>query len=244
MKETVELLNDLKFFGIKEALTSRAEEAESASLSYQEFLATILEDERLYRRNRRCEVLRKRARFRASCYLENFECSPTRGIGKSTIQNFKSLQFIRNKENIIFLGGTGVGKSFLAQAIGHEACAVGIEVFFISANRLFKELELAEKQGTYLTYMNKLRKRVELLIIDDFGLRNYSHQEANVLYEILEDRYKHGSLIMTSQVRPQGWVSLFEDQVIAEAILDRLTACAQTVEVKGPSCRGKQRGPQ
>ena len=92
--------------------------------------------------------------------------------------------------------------------------------------------------------MNKLRKRVELLIIDDFGLRNYSHQEANVLYEILEDRYKHGSLIMTSQVRPQGWVSLFEDQVIAEAILDRLTACAQTVEVKGPSCRGKQRGPQ
>ena len=240
MKETVELLNDLKFFGIKEALMSRAEEAESASLSYEEFLATVLEDERLYRRNRRCEVLRKRAKFRASCYLENFECSPTRGIGKSIIQNFKTLQFIRNKENIIFLGGTGVGKSFLAQAIGHEACAVGIEVFFISANRLFKELELAEKQGTYLTYMNKLRKRVELLIMDDFGLRNYSHQEANVLYEILEDRYKHGSLIMTSQVRPQGWVSLFEDHVIAESILDRLTACAQTVEVKGPSCRGKQ----
>ena len=77
MKETVELLNDLKFFGIKEALMIRAQEAESASLSYQEFLATVLEDERLYRRNRRCEVLRKRAKFRASCYLENFECSPT-----------------------------------------------------------------------------------------------------------------------------------------------------------------------
>lgn len=240
MQETVELLNDLKFFGIKESLTIRIKEAESTSLSYQEFLAYVLEDERLYRRNRRYELLRKRAKFRASCYLENFECSPSRGVGKSTIQNFKSLQFIRNKGNIIFLGGTGVGKSFLAQAIGHEACAVGIEVFFISANRLFKELEIADTQGTYLTYMNKLRKRVELLIIDDFGLRNYTHQEANILYEILEDRYKNGSLLMTSQIRPQGWLSLFEDRVIAEAILDRLTATADTVEVKGTSYRGKQ----
>ena len=137
-----------------------------------------------------------------------------------------------------------MGKSFLAQAIGHEACTVGVEVFFISANRLFKELEVAENQGTYLTYINKRRKRVELLIIDDFGLRNYSHQEANVLYEILEDRYKHGSLTMTFQVRPQGWKGLFEDQVIADALLDRLVACAHTVEVKGASYRGKQREQQ
>ena len=92
----------------------------------------------------------------------------------------------------------------------------------------------------YLNYMNRLRKRVELLIIDDFGLRNYSHQEANVLYEILEDRYRHGPLVMTSQVRPEGWKMLFEDQVIAEAIFDRLTACAQVVEVKGASYREKQ----
>ena len=81
-------------------------------------------------------------------------------------------------------------------------------------------------------------------MIDDFGLRNYSHQEANILYEILEDRYKHGSLIMTSQVRPQGWKGLFEDPVIAEALLDRLTACAHTLELKGMPYRGKQRGQQ
>ena len=216
-------------------------EAEESSLSHEDFLICLLEDEKLYRRNRRCEMLRKRAKFRMCAYLENFECTPSRGVGKSTLQNFKSLQFVKNRENIIFLGGTGVGKSFLAQAIGQEACAQGVEVFFIAANRLFKELEVAETQGTYLTYMNRLRKKVELLIIDDFGLRNYSHQEANVLYEILEDRYKQGSLIITSQVRPQGWKTLFEDEVIAEAILDRLTACAHTVEVKGSSYRGKQK---
>ena len=240
MKETVDLVNDLKFFGIKESFEYRVKEAEESSLSHEEFLIYLLEDERLHRRNRRCEMLRKRAKFRTTTFLEEFECSPSRGVGKSTLQKFKSLQFVKNKQNIIFLGGTGVGKSFLAQAIGHEACAQGIEVFFIAANRLFKELELAEAQGTYLTYMNRLRKRVELLIIDDFGLRNYSHQEANVLYEILEDRYKHGPLIVTSQVRPEGWKLLFEDQVIAESILDRLTACAQVVEVKGASYRGKQ----
>ena len=241
MKETVDLVNDLKFFGIKESFEYRVKEAEQSALSHEEFLICLLEDERLYRRNRRCEMLRKRAKFRTSTYLENFEYSPSRGLSKSMLQSFKSLQFVRNRENVIFLGGTGVGKSFLAQAIGHEACAQGVEVFFIAANRLFKELELAEAQGTYLTYMNRLRKRVELLIIDDFGLRNYSHQEANVLYEILEDRYKHGSLIMTSQVRPEGWRSLFEDEVIAEAILDRIMACADTVEVKGSSYRRRQR---
>ena len=240
MKETVDLVNDLKFFGIKESFEYRVKEAEESALSHEEFLICLLEDERLYRRNRRCEMLRKRAKFRTSAYLENFECSPSRAVGKSTLQSFKSLQFVKNRENIIFLGGTGVGKSFLAQAIGHEACAQGIEVFFIAANRLFKELELAEAQGTYLNYMNRLRKRMELLIIDDFGLRNYSHQEANVLYEILEDRYRHGPLIVTSQVRPGGWKMLFEDQVIAEAIWDRLTACAQVVEVKGASYRGRQ----
>ena len=93
-----------------------------------------------------------------------------------------------------------------------------------------------------MSYMNRLRKRVELLLIDDFGLRNYSYQEANVLYEILEDRYRHGSLIVTSQVRPEGWKMLLEDQVIAEAILDRFMACAQLVEVKVAIVQGGSKG--
>ena len=128
------------------------------------------------------------------CHLQhnkNYYSVPYKFVGREVDVKFNSkmvyvywncelvaLQFVKNRENIIFLGGTGVGKSFLAQAIGQEACAQGVEVFFIAANRLFKELEVAETQGTYLTYMNRLRKKVELLIIDDFGLRNYSHQEA------------------------------------------------------------------
>ena len=229
----------LKFYGIKNSIEYRLTEAIDSNFSHQDFLTFLLEDENLYRRNRRCELLRKRAQFNSKCYLEDFNVDPKRGITKSKIQQLKTLGFIDNTENLLLIGGTGAGKSFLAQAIGHAACAAGIETFFISANRLFKEIEMAEIQDTYLTYMNRLRNRVKLLIIDDLGLQNYSHKEATALYEILEDRYRKGSVIITSQVKTLGWKTLFEDQVIAEAIVDRLTACAHIIDVKGESVRGK-----
>lgn len=241
MNVTIELLNELKFFGMKNSLEYRMGEAIQSNLSHQEFFTCLLEDEHLYRKNKRSETLRKRAKFREKAYLEDFTVIKERGITKSMIQQFKSLYFIEHNENLIFIGGTGAGKSFLAQAIGHAAVAAGIECFFISANRLFKEIEMAEAQGHYLNYMNRLSGRVKLLIIDDLGLRNYTHKEANIFYEILEDRYRKGPVIITSQVKPQGWKNLFEDAVIAEAILDRLTACAHIVDVRGESFRSKQK---
>lgn len=244
MTQTTELngiLNELKFYGMKESLMHRLGEAQNASLTHDEFLTLMLEDEKLYRRNRRCEMLRKRAKFNGKAYLENFDIEDKRGISKATIKQFKSLYFINTSENIIFVGGTGVGKSFLAQAIGHEACAMGVEVFFISINRLFKEIEIADNQGVYLSYLNRLKNRVKLLIFDDFGLRKYTHKEANILYEILEDRYQKAPVIITSQVDPRGWSSLIEDKVIAEAILDRLTASAHVIEIKGTSYRARHK---
>lgn len=241
MNELNELLNQLKFYGMSNSVEYRMTEAIDSNLSHQDFLTFMLEDENLYRRNRRCETLRKRARFNDKCYLEDFNVDPKRGITKSKVQQLKSLGFLDHSENLLFIGGTGAGKSFLAQAIGHAACACGVETFFISANKLFKEIELAEAQGNYLSYLNRLKTRVKLLIIDDLGLRNYTHKEANILYEVLEDRYRKGSLIITSQVKTLGWKTLFEDEVIAEAIIDRLTACAHIIDVKGESFRGKEK---
>jgi DNA replication protein DnaC len=241
VNEISEVLNHLKFIGMSNSVEYRVTEAIESNLSHQDFLLFLLEDERLYRRNRKCETLRKRAKFNSKCYLEDFNVDPKRGITKSKVQQFKSLSFIDNSENLLLIGGTGAGKSFLAQAIGHAACAANVETFFISANRLFKEIELAEAQGSYLIYMNRLKNKVKLLIIDDLGLRNYTHKEANILYEILEDRYRKGSVIITSQVKTLGWKLLFEDEVIAEAIIDRLTACAHIVDVKGDSVRGKEK---
>lgn len=239
MIEAETLLNDLQFHGMKQSLQYRLGEVTQANLSHQQFFTFLLEDEKLYRRNKRSEMLRKRAKFRERAFLEEFTVDPKRGITKSLIQQFKTLFFIEGYQNLFFIGGTGAGKSFLAQAIGHEGCMSGHDTLFMSVNRLFKEIEMAEAQKNYLSYLAKLSK-VKLLILDDFGLRNYSHKEATIFYEILEDRYRKGSVIITSQVKPQGWGDLFEDKVIAEAILDRLVASSQTIDVKGESFRGQQ----
>ncbi len=223
---------------MKESLGYRVSEAAQSHLSHQEFLTLLLEDENLYRKNKKSDRLRKRARFNNQAYLENFEIDSTRGISKTLIKEFSSLNFIENKQNIILLGGTGVGKSFLAQAIGHHVCLNGYETFFISSNKLFKEVQAQEAAGTYLKYLERIKK-AKLLILDDLGLRNYSHEEANTLYDILEDRYQKASTIITSQVKPQGWKTLFEDAVIAEAIIDRITSCAHEVLIKGPTRRTK-----
>lgn len=239
MIEAESLLNDLQFHGMKQSLQYRLGEVTQANLSHQQFFTFLLEDEKLYRKNKRSELLRKRAKFRDRAFLEEFRVDPKRGITKSLIQQFKTLFFIEGYQNLFFIGGTGAGKSFLAQAIGHEGCLSGHDTLFISVNRLFKEIDMAEAEKSYLSYLSRLSK-VRLLILDDFGLRNYSHKEATIFYEILEDRYRKGSVIITSQVKPQGWASLFEDKVIAEAILDRLVASSQTIDVKGESFRSQQ----
>lgn len=239
MIEADQLLTDLQFYGMKQSLQYRLGEVTQANLSHQQFFTFLLEDEKLYRRNRRTETLRKRAKFREIAHLEEFKIVATRGITRSLIQQLKTLFFIEGFQNLFFIGGTGAGKSFLAQALGNESCGSGHETIFIPVNRLFKEIDMAEAQGNYLTYLTRLSK-VRLLILDDFGLRNYTHKEATIFYEILEDRYRKGSVIITSQVKPQGWGTLFEDKVIAEAILDRLMASSQTIDVKGDSFRSGQ----
>ena len=125
MNETMELLNQLKFFGIKESFEYRLSEAMESNLSYQDFLMVLLDDEHLYRRNKRSDMLRRRAKFKDRITLEEFKASVNRGVTKSMIQQLKSLSFVNNSENLIFVGGTGAGKSFLAQAVGHTACAGG-----------------------------------------------------------------------------------------------------------------------
>jgi DNA replication protein DnaC len=240
VSEVEGLLNDLKFHGIKESLGYRMTEAIESNLTYQDFLTLLLDDEKLYRRNKRSETLRRRAHFKDKAYLEEFNPSVKRGVTKSMVQQLKTLNFISNNENLIFVGGTGAGKTFLAQALGHAACASGVESFFISANRLFREVEIAEVSGLYLNYLKRIRKAA-VLIIDDLGLRNYSHKEATVLLDILEDRYQKSPIIITSQIKPQGWKTLFEDEVITEAILDRITSCAHIVEVKGESYRSNHK---
>lgn len=236
MKELNDLINQLKFFGIKEGLEYRLTQAMKDNTSYQDFLTLLFEDERLYRENCRSSKLRKRAKFKDRASLEEFDCSTQRGVSKSMIRQMQTLHFMNSYENLIFYGQTGAGKSYLAQAIGHTACQSGKETLFISVNILFHQIQAAEKSGTYLSFLQRMAK-AQLLILDDFALRNYTHQEATILYQILDDRYHKASTIITSQVKPLGWKNLFEDPVIAEAIINRMSSCAHSIELKNGNYR-------
>ncbi len=236
MSSYLDLMVPLKLSGMRESVDFRIEEAMEADLAYQDFLCLILEDEKLYRENRKAERLRKRASFNDFVSLEEFDAAPGRGVTKSMVKKLSSLNFLERNENIILTGGTGAGKSYLAQSIGQKACQNGIESLFYPVNKFLKEVEEAELAGNYLNFLKRVKK-CKILILDDFGLRNYSHKEATIFYDILEERYQKGPTVVTSQVKTAGWHSLFEDEIIAEAIVDRLTSCAHIIDVRGPSYR-------
>ncbi len=233
-----ELLKELKLSGMEESIEYRIEEATESNLDFNEFICLLLEDEKLYRKNRRSASLRKKARFNNNAALEEFNVYLERGITRSMIKKLATLNFMREGENIIFIGGTGTGKSYLAQALGHKSCAHGSEALYLPVNVLFKRIQEAEVNGSYLRLLERMKK-AKLIILDDFGLRNYSHKEALALYDLLEDSYRKRSMVITSQIKPKGWQNLFEDAVIAEAIIDRITSCAHTIEITGPSYRKK-----
>jgi DNA replication protein DnaC len=207
---------------MKESIEYRMSEATKGNLDFDEFICLLLGDEKIYRTNRRSELLRRKAKFNDSISLEDFEVQPHRGVNKTMIKKLGTLGFIDQGENIIFIGGTGAGKSYLAQALGQRSCLNGFESLYFPVNKLFKQVQEAEAAGTYLKLLERIKK-AKLVILDDFGLRNYSHAEATTLYDLLEE--------------PAGWRHLFEDEVIAEAIIDRLTSSSHIIEIKGPSYR-------
>lgn len=224
---------------MKESIDYRLIESSKSALSYEDFLKLLIEDEEIYRVNARSERLRKKASFKDIVLLADFDTDYKRGVTKIMIKELQTLNFLRAFENIIFIGETGVGKSFLAQGIGHASCMAGNETKFISINYLFEQYKAAERAGQVLSFLKRFSS-YQLLILDDIGLRKYTHEEANLLYQIVEDRYQKGSTIITTQVKVPGLKDLFEDQVIAEAIIDRLISNAHIIELRDNNYRKKQ----
>jgi len=230
------LAHQLRLFGFHANFERRAAEALSAQMHPLDFLKLMLDDECLFRKERVAKALATRAGFRSPAMLEDWDTTFDRGIPKARLTELASLGFFFNKENLLLLGKTGEGKTHLAVALGRRLCAEGAQTTFMPVNLLFEEVAAARAAGGYLKLLKKLNKS-KALILDDFGLRAYTHEEATVLVDLLEDRYRNGVVIVTSQVDPRGWQKLFEDAVIAEAIVDRLKHPAQRVVLKGGSYR-------
>ena len=236
--QTRNLAYELRLFGVHEGFEKRAAQAAGQGLNHLEFLRLILEDESLNRKNRASKKLILKAKFRSAADIEDWDQSFERGLTKAKVREIASLSFIDSTENLLLLGRTGEGKTHLAVAIGRRLCAENISTLFLPVNFLFEEVAAARSTGKYLNYIKKLTS-TRAIILDDFGLRNYTHEEANVLVDLLEDRHKKGSVIVTSQVDPRGWQKLFEDPVIAEAIVSRLEHPSQKLNLKGGNYREK-----
>jgi DNA replication protein DnaC len=200
------LSHQMRLFGIHQSCERRAAEALAQQLHPLEFLRLILEEELLARQDRTAKILMTKARFRFRADLEDIDFSFHQDLTK--------------------------GKTFLAIAVGKRLCQLGHPIQFLPVNFLFEEIQAAKAAGRYLNYVRGLVK-AKVLILDDLGLRNYSHEEATSLIDILEERYHKAPLIVTSQVEPQGWLKLFEDPVIGEAIVDRLIHPSQKITLKG-----------
>lgn len=239
MNEQVrELSYEMRLLGVHQNYEARASEAVRSGLHPLEFLNLLLQDEKNFRKDRLAKSLAKRAKFRHSADLEDIDLSYDRGLTKPKMKELMQLQFMKQKVNLLLLGKTGAGKTHLAISLGRKLCESGLSVMFLPMTLMFEEVIMARAAGKMLGYLNKLNQ-TQVLILDDFGLRNYTHDEANVLVELLEARSKKGPVIVTSQVDPQGWLKLFEDPVIAEAIVDRLKNPSQKIQLVGPSYREK-----
>lgn len=232
------LTHQMRLFGFHAACERRAEESLAQGLHPLEFLRLLLEDEQLMRRDLVAKRLITRAKFRSYADLEDWDQSFDRGLPKARLKELFSLAFFHNRENLLILGKTGAGKTRLAMSVGRRLCQEGFSTRFLSVHLFFEELTAERSAGRYLAYLKQLTK-VHALILDDLGVRSYSHAEATALLDLLEERYQKGSVLITSQVDPKGWLTLFEDPVIGEAIVDRLKHPSQEVVLTGGSYRPK-----
>lgn len=230
------LSHELRLFGVHSSLERRANEALASALPPLEYLRLVLEDEKLFRQERTAKMLTTRAKFRSDAELENWDQSYERGLSRPRLRELSSLGFLSNQENLLFIGSTGTGKTHLSIAIGKKLCCMGISVQFGSTNLLLEEAQAEKTAGRYLAWVKRVT-RTQVLVIDDFALREYTHEEAGIFLDLFEERYRKGILIVTSQVDPKGWRKLFEDPVIAESVTDRMINPSRVIELKGPSYR-------
>jgi len=208
----------------------------AAELSREDWLGLLLEREVTARDNKRLSRRLSQARLRQNAVVEDADFRAPRGLDRALFHQLAGCDWIRHSQHLVISGPTGVGKSWLACALGHKACREGFSVLYRRAPRLFAELTVARGEGR-LPRMLATLERTRLLIIDDWGPEPLTAEQRRDLLEIVDDRYEKGSLLVTSQVPVKRWHELMGDPTIGDAILDRVVHRAHRLELKGPSLR-------
>ncbi|MBX9804909.1 MAG: IS21-like element helper ATPase IstB [Alphaproteobacteria bacterium] len=229
-------LNRLRLSGVAQSLEYRLEQASKEQWSYSMFMETLLTDEIERRDNKQFKLRLSKSRLDLNKTLETFDLGFNPKIQISLIRELSLCQFIEKRENIFILGPSGVGKSHLAQAIGHQACRNGIDVMFYCAYDLFEWIQNGKGDGTHKRRLNQIIK-TPLLIVDDFGLQKLNGAQQEDLYQVIAQRYEKSSTIITSNRDFDEWLNIFENPLLGTAALDRLIHKGIQIIIEGNSYR-------
>jgi DNA replication protein DnaC len=237
--QTLQQMQQLRLQGMYLAYRSQLELPMDQQLEGHDLVAHLTQSEELNRTNEKTAYYLKLAKLRLPASVDQIECSPARNLTRQQLAVIAEGRYLQQGENILITGATGCGKSFLACALGHQACLQGNKTAYLNMNRLIEKVTLSKLDGSYIKLLNHLERQT-LIILDDFGLQPLSSEIRLTLLQLLEDRYGKKSIIITSQLPISKWYEYINEPTLSDAIMDRLTANATRIELKGESLRRKK----
>lgn len=240
-EQTIGILNSMKLFGMAQSLPQRLADPKQAELSHAEFAALLAQDEKMHRDNRRLARLLKNAKLKQQAAVEDIDYRHPRGLVRQAMMELANGAWMAAGRNVLITGPTGVGKSYIACALGNLAARAGHPVLYARAPRLFESLHQARGDGSHLKALTRIGK-IQVLIIDDFLITPLAVAERKDFLEIIEDRYGAAATVITSQCPLKDWHEAIGDPTLADAICDRLMHNAYKFELRGESIRKPTKG--
>lgn len=234
--QTIEKLKQMRLGAMAQLHLQHVKNNQFNDITADEYLALLTDHEWEDRQNTKISRLLNQAGFRQKASIAEVNYTELRNLDRNMFDRLGTMDFMAKKENIILTGASGVGKSYLAQALGHQACLMGSKVMYTNTARYFTKLKLAKVDGTYITELKKVLK-MDLLILDDFGLQAFDNHAREALMDIIDDRYNQKSTIVSSQIPVSAWYDIIGEGTIADAILDRIVNSSHRIDLKGESLR-------